>query len=137
VLLNGLVTPGATYDIQATTDLKNWTTIGNVTADASGALSFLDVNAPSFGMRYYRLRYQGTFFAQPQLKLNTLPGRLVRLSGLGFPARAYEVQASVDLTNWLAIGIVTGDAAGAFSLTDNNAPSFSKRFYRVRQLGAS
>lgn len=45
---------GHTYDIQATSDLKTWTTIGTVTVGASGSTDF--TNTPSLLKRFYRTR---------------------------------------------------------------------------------
>ena len=47
---------GGTYEIQATQDLKTWTTIGTGTVGATGVLSFADTNAPAFSKRFYRTR---------------------------------------------------------------------------------
>lgn len=62
VLTNGTVqiggqgTPGVLYDVQANANLTttNWLVIGSVTGDFNGAFSFIDTNAPSFPMRFYR-----------------------------------------------------------------------------------
>jgi len=48
--------PAHQYAIQASRDLKNWTSLGNVIADADGNLSYTDTGATSFSNRYYRLR---------------------------------------------------------------------------------
>jgi hypothetical protein len=47
---------GHTYEIQATQDLKTWTTIGTSTLGASGSVDFADTNAASFPRRFYRTR---------------------------------------------------------------------------------
>lgn len=50
---------GVTYDVQVSTDLVNWTTIGQVTA-GPGATPFLDTTlAGSVGQRFYRFVPQG------------------------------------------------------------------------------
>ena len=62
VLTNGTVqiggqgTPSVLYDVQANANLTttNWLVIGSVTGDFNGAFSFIDTNAPSFPMRFYR-----------------------------------------------------------------------------------
>ena len=46
--------PGATYWIQASTDLAAWTTIGTNTADTNGIILFLDQNATNYTSRFYR-----------------------------------------------------------------------------------
>jgi len=48
----------AAYDIQATTDLKTWQTLGSVNADGAGAFQFVDAFAGSFTRRFYRVKLQ-------------------------------------------------------------------------------
>jgi hypothetical protein len=47
---------GHVYDIEATQDFTTWAVIGVVTAGASGSVDFIDENAASFPLRFYRLR---------------------------------------------------------------------------------
>ena len=47
---------GVTYDVQASSDLAQWTKIGAVTLTASGGADFVDVNAPNYPARFYRTR---------------------------------------------------------------------------------
>ena len=47
---------GRTYDIQASTDLESWTTIGAVTIGASGSSVFTENNPASRSKRFYRAR---------------------------------------------------------------------------------
>jgi hypothetical protein len=56
----------------------------------------------------------------------------VQLSGAGFPNLSYSVQASTNLgaTNWLTIGTITADPAGALQFLDTNAVSRPQRYYR-------
>lgn len=62
VLTNGTVqiggqgTPGVTYAVQANADLNttNWVPIGTATGNFNGAFTFIDTNAPSFPVRFYR-----------------------------------------------------------------------------------
>jgi hypothetical protein len=69
------------------------------------------------------------------IRITVLPNRTIGLSGLGQAGHQYEVQASRDLKNWSILGNVTTDSIGAFNYTDTNAPSFSNRSYRLRDLG--
>lgn len=52
--LSANVTVGSTYDIEASSDLESWESLGTITAGAP-TISWLDPNAPS-GKRYYRVR---------------------------------------------------------------------------------
>ena len=54
--LAGTGLAGHTYEIQATTDLVAWETIGTQTPDANGLFGFMDENAPNYPMRFYRVR---------------------------------------------------------------------------------
>ena len=56
VTLTFPVAPGHWYDIQASVDLKSWTTIQQTaTATTNGWVQFLDPQAGAFQMRFYRL----------------------------------------------------------------------------------
>lgn len=55
VSLIGSAPAGYVYDVQATTDLTNWTTIGNVTADSTGTIQFTDASGPTNPACFYRL----------------------------------------------------------------------------------
>ena len=48
------VNPGATYEVQATADLVNWTTIRTVTATSTGVIDALDSDARNYPQRFYR-----------------------------------------------------------------------------------
>jgi hypothetical protein len=54
--LTGLGQSGHIYEVQTSRDLKNWTVLGNVTADSAGAFSYTDTTASSYTYRCYRLR---------------------------------------------------------------------------------
>ncbi len=54
--LTGLGQSGHIYEVQTSRDLKNWTVLGNVTADSTGAFSYTDTAASSYTYRCYRLR---------------------------------------------------------------------------------
>jgi hypothetical protein len=46
--------PNTLYDIEASTDLINWTVVGTVESDANGLFQFQDANSASFPVRFYR-----------------------------------------------------------------------------------
>lgn len=54
--LTGLGQSGHIYQVQTSRDLKNWTVLGNVTTDSTGAFSYTDATASSYAYRCYRLR---------------------------------------------------------------------------------
>jgi hypothetical protein len=47
---------GYVYNVQASIDLKTWTTIGRATASSSGTISYTDKKAKNNKGRYYRLQ---------------------------------------------------------------------------------
>jgi hypothetical protein len=55
VLLTGTGPVGYQYNVQAGSTLTNWTTIGSITADTTGALQFSDPGATN-SPRFYRLQ---------------------------------------------------------------------------------
>jgi hypothetical protein len=46
----------------------------------------------------------------------------------------YDIQATQDFKTWKVIGTVMVGASGSLDFTDTNAASFSRRFYRTREL---
>ncbi len=50
-------TPNTGFEIQASTDLINWTNIGTGYTDANGLLIFEDMDAASFPKRFYRAHW--------------------------------------------------------------------------------
>jgi len=48
----------------------------------------------------------------------------------GDPVRSYGIEASTDLIQWHALGVVTSETAD-FSFTDSGADGMPKRYYRV------
>jgi hypothetical protein len=85
---------------------------------------------PNVQMQSFTIAPAGTL-----MRLTILPGRTVSLTGLGQSGHKYEVQASRDLKTWIVLGNVVADSSGAFNYADTNAPSFSNRSYRSRDLG--
>jgi hypothetical protein len=48
-------TAGQVYEVQGSTDLETWTTLGTATELGGGVFKFLDSGAPAFPMRFYRI----------------------------------------------------------------------------------
>ena len=59
-----------------------------------------------------------------------LPGGAFRLAFSGRPDGEYVVEASTNLTAWTVLGPATNDG-GKVEFTDEDAPKFTLRFYRV------
>jgi hypothetical protein len=54
MVLTTMGSAGANYNIQATTNLNDWTTIAMVTLGAAGSGDFTDTNAAMYSKRFYR-----------------------------------------------------------------------------------
>jgi hypothetical protein len=54
-VLKGACPAGYTYNVLASSNLSTWTSIGSVTADATGSVQFVDTNAIA-GRCFYRLQ---------------------------------------------------------------------------------
>jgi len=55
-VLTGIGLANHVYSVEASQNLKTWAAIGTTTADAGGAISYLDTAAPNYASRSYRLR---------------------------------------------------------------------------------
>jgi streptogramin lyase len=53
----------------------------------------------------------------------------VLLKTQGSPGESFDIEASVDLLNWLDLGTVLADTNGLMQFDDTNAPNFPSRFY--------
>jgi hypothetical protein len=53
VILQAQGSPGESFDIQASADLRTWLDLGTVLADTNGLMQFDDTNAPNFPARFY------------------------------------------------------------------------------------
>jgi fibronectin-binding autotransporter adhesin len=69
----------------------------------------------------------------PQITGVGQSGGSLQISGTALANLQYQVQATTNLTttNWLNLGAVTANGAGAFQFTDPQAATFSQRFYRL------
>jgi hypothetical protein len=50
-------TTNATYSVQTSSNLLNWTVLSNVTMNASGSFQFLETNSATAPRRFYRLSW--------------------------------------------------------------------------------
>jgi hypothetical protein len=58
-------------------------------------------------------------------------GRFI-LTVTGQAGHMYEILATQDFKTWTVIGTMRMGAVGSLNFTDTNAPSLSRRFYRIR-----
>ena len=133
--------PGSRYELQATEDLRTWTTIWiSALAVSSDAFSFVDTTRTLSGKRFYRVRMVEAAFA------SLAPVRLdiakvvspIRGTQLSFPAMAglrYAVQTTEDLRTWTTLWstpVVTVNRS--YSIVDTAQTASRRRFYRL-QIG--
>ena len=129
IALSGTAQPGQRYNVLCSEDLKAWTVLGTVTADASGSFQFTDPAASSRPIRMYRLQS----VTPPKLQIRVKAGEPVNLSGTGPSGQSYNVLRSQDLKTWTPIGAVTVNATGSFAFTDDASSSRPKGFYRLQE----
>jgi hypothetical protein len=63
------------------------------------------------------------------ITLQRKPDGTVLLETQGFPGESFDIEASIDLLNWLDLGTVLADTNGLMQFDDTNAPNFPSRFY--------
>jgi len=132
ILLTAFGQSGHTYDVQASTNLVDWTSLGLAAPDSSSALSFTDAAAASLPKRFYRLQDQGLSGVPPGgLQIVMTASKSILLTAPGQLGHTYDVQASTDLAKWTSIGIITTDPTGKLSFADPAAATLSMRFYRL------
>jgi hypothetical protein len=64
--------------------------------------------------------------------VHLLGTQALQLQFTGSPHRAYALEVSTDLIDWLPWSTVTMDIGGSFGLTDAVEPFVPARFYRLR-----
>lgn len=121
-------TAGRTYDLLASTDLKNWAVIRVFTLGASGQLNFTDPDAAKYPARFYRTRE-----TQLSVSLRATTARQMVVLVTGQNGRTYDVLASSNLRDWAVIGAATVGESGTVEFTDAGAANYSSRFYRTRE----
>ncbi|MFO1487335.1 MAG: fibronectin type III domain-containing protein [Verrucomicrobiota bacterium] len=127
--LLGTALPPQTYDVQASTDLREWIVLERLTVAGNGLLNFTDSNAWKYPSRFYRL-----IETRPDVQLQITVGQLPTVVVIGQGGRTYEVQVSTNLTAWAGIGSVTLGGDGQAELVDIGAAGVPVRYYRTREI---
>ena len=130
VILSGTGQAGQRYHVQCSLNLKAWTVIGTVMANASGAFTFADPAGTSRPIGLYRL--QRIAVTPPRLQIRASAGGPVILSGTGQAGQTYNVLCSQNLKDWTVLGAVTIDAGGAFTFTDFASNTRPSGIYRLQ-----
>jgi uncharacterized repeat protein (TIGR02543 family) len=129
--MNFYGTVGSNYTLQASTDLKNWTSVLDFTSTNS-TMIVIDPGADYLAWRFYRVA-QGSLPIVLSLNLNASAswrtnGPTLTLQGpLGF---SHTVQVSTDLFNWQPLtNFVLSNSPAYFG--DPAATNYIRRFYRA------
>ena len=123
---------GFTCLIEASTNLVDWQPIQYFVATNSPAY-FTDFSAPYYNQRFYR----AVPLSQAQLPVvlqfgvvRLVSGGGVQVTLMGGVGQTYNVQASTNLVNWVAItNLVLATGSGQF--TDYSVTNCPQRFYRA------
>jgi len=129
IFLTGTGPVGRTYDIQASSDLQNWTVIGRMTVDAAGVLNFTDPDAGKYSARFYR-----AMETRPDVQLRIAPGSQVIITVIGQNNHTYDLEASSNLQDWTVIRTVTLGPDGAIEFPDSRAAIGPAQFYRTHEI---
>jgi hypothetical protein len=143
VEIRGIVSPGlfeldlhgeigATYDLEASSDLRNWSVLATVTL---GNLDNGYYDDPDFPVpaRFYRLHKLIPTTTRHWLEIRPSTAGSLELTLHSSPGLRFELQASTDLLAWTPLTTIT-NVAGAVSWTDSSPARPNVRFYRARLL---
>jgi hypothetical protein len=68
---------------------------------------------------------------QLRLQVGLNPDGTTRLQFVGNNSKAYQIEVSTDMVNWVPLGACTADAEGNAGYTDSNGAKQPQRFYRA------
>lgn len=120
-------TAGRFYEIQASTNLLNWSRVGLVVTTNSIA-SFVEPLA-NFNSRFYRLLdLQSAVWLGTPSRLSNGIALIPLQSATGLK---FDLQASTNLANWSVVKTLT-NTTGTLLYTDTLATNAPRRFYRVQ-----
>lgn len=124
---------GATSGIYTSSAEAGNTTTNTVPGLVSGVTYFFAVKAYGTNGLESGFSNEVSFVpGLPSLQIRiTASGQSV-LTVKGPVGHVYDILATPDFKVWARIGYATMGAGGSLDFTDTNAPSFPKRFYRIR-----
>ncbi len=124
--------PGRQFEIQASEDLRDWTTIHTAISPANGVTDFVDLEGAQRPRRFYRLAtvsrtLAGALSIEP-LSSGNARVRMYYSVRSGVP---FKLQASRDLRTWstISMGVSTTETWRPFE--DPASALLPRRFYRL------
>jgi hypothetical protein len=125
--------PAFTCQVQASTDLSHWQPVfstNNISADTL-LLQFIDTNAANLPTHFYRVGQ--TFAGPPALTNWVATDHAVSLGCVAAQVLACQIEASTNLTSWVAIFSSNLPAAAPFQFRYAETTNSPLRFYRLSQ----
>jgi hypothetical protein len=124
----------ATYDIEFSTDLINWSPLTTVSLDAQTLATYLDT-VHGFGQQkgFYRAKSGGSAQpSSPTIKPQSLDAGGFTLRVTGDLGATYRIQFSTDLVNWSPVGTVSLTTSTTTDFIDTaQGTRGPKGFYRA------
>jgi len=68
------------------------------------------------------------------MQVHLVAGGQLKLTVTGLTGHTFDIEVTEDFTTWTVIGTVTLGTGSSAEFTDTNAPNYSQRFYRTRDL---
>lgn len=126
--------PGETVAVQASEDLKNWTTLYQLQPMANQVVQIIDPASAYLPKRFYRL--MGPYVGMRKLSLTQFSAQAVpKLSFTATPGAVVEIQASDDRVNWTTLHRFVAISNQAFEILDPTLTDIPMRFYRTAAGG--
>ncbi len=122
--------PGETVAVQASEDLKNWTTLYQLQPSVSQVIKIVDPASAYLPKRFYRL--MGPNVGARKLSLTQfLASALPRLSFAATPGAVVEIQASDDRVHWTTLHRFVVTSNQPLEFFDPTLTDIPMRFYRT------
>jgi hypothetical protein len=133
-VLTATASPGATYNIEISSNLLSWSWLAVVTADPAGRIQYVDTTSSLTTIRFYRLTQSPGQAPRAVLSIAKNASGQVVLSATGAPGTNYSVEVTTNLRTWSRLTNVTANTSGKLQYIDPvaTAPN-GLRFYRLRQ----
>jgi len=122
--------PGETVAVQASEDLKNWTTLYQLQPTASQVVQIIDPASAYLPKRFYRL--MGPYVGMRKLSLTQFSAQTVpKLTFAAIPGAVVEIQASDDRVNWTTLHRFLVTSNQPVEILDPTLTDIPMRFYRT------